>query len=604
MSNMPHQMSKSTLTGYLLILGSAAMAAGCQSSAALSSANNNAAMIDFNSADPAVIQAQGAAFNAKLNANAKQHQQLFDDSQYPHSEHDAKQRLLTGIRQHLTSEHVAVARTNYQLVPFIEEGSIDADSSGLLRTIIETYAYGATSADDEGMSADSEPDDAEAAFDRLDADDYDYDEYGFDQDGFDRDGFDEYGYTREDYAADDIYDDAESDSRSGLAGLKNMNPRQMLGDYEALQKAKRDKKISPAQTPEDITASGAGTLGMMLGMLHKTPEQVAAANAYQYQHLTINSVSQHQPKARQIQSVYSYDYAAPTLQSSIQIPLALDFSNSRITLDPSAIMPLVALFNPQHTPLPDEMSAQTVDFGLPEAITEQLPPEVIYDITINAMQDSLAELAPEYFSAVDIKDDTFAKNVGAAKAVKVYFGSKQSGEIIGKMLKYMSQSLEDYVDARPNKYPDNSTLKTAIKKVQLYNQGYQSADVGALMQLIEAVAPISFNQVNYYYLDRGGRLLAKEQRVNIGGDLMGSTTRMITQTRYDDTSFLQHPLQELFAQSFNNKAAAIDGNAWLEAQRVQKQRLAAARYARYDYDYQDGYEDHNDDALDGIAGNP
>lgn len=604
MSNMPHQMSKSTLTGYLLILGSAAMAAGCQSSAALSSANNNAAMIDFNSADPAVIQAQGAAFNAKLNASAKQHQQLFDDSQYPHSEHDAKQRLLTGIRQHLSSDHVAVARTNYQLVPFIEEGSIDADSSGLLRTIIETYAYGATSADDEGMSADSEPDDAEAAFDRLDADDYDYDEYDFDQDGFDRDGFDEYGYTREDYAADDIYDDAESDSRSGLAGLKNMNPRQMLGDYEALQKAKRDKKISPAQTPEDITASGAGTLGMMLGMLHKTPEQVAAANAYQYQHLTINSVSQHQPKARQIQSVYSYDYAAPTLQSSIQIPLALDFSNSRITLDPSAIMPLVALFNPQHTPLPDEMSAQTVDFGLPEAITEQLPPEVIYDITINAMQDSLAELAPEYFSAVDIKDDTFAKNVGAAKAVKVYFGSKQSGEIIGKMLKYMSQSLEDYVDARPNKYPDNSTLKTAIKKVQLYNQGYQSADVGALMQLIEAVAPISFNQVNYYYLDRGGRLLAKEQRVNIGGDLMGSTTRMITQTRYDDTSFLQHPLQELFTQSFNNKAAAIDGNAWLEAQRVQKQRLAAARYARYDYDYQDGYEDHNDDALDGIAGNP
>ena len=170
MSNMPHQMSKSTLTGYLLILGSAAMAAGCQSSATLSSANNTAAMIDFNSADPAVIQAQGAAFNAKLNANAKQHQQLFDDdSQYPHSEHDAKQRLLTGIRQHLTREHVAATRTNYQLVPFIEAGSIDADSSGLLRTIIETYAYGATSADDDGMSADSEPDDAY----RLDAADYD-----------------------------------------------------------------------------------------------------------------------------------------------------------------------------------------------------------------------------------------------------------------------------------------------------------------------------------------------------------------------------------------------------------------------------------------------
>jgi len=45
-----------------------------------------------------------------------------------------------------------------------------------------------------------------------------------------------------------------------------------------------------------------------------------------------NSVSQYKPKQKQIQSVYSYDYIAPTSSSSVQISLALDFDKSRVTL--------------------------------------------------------------------------------------------------------------------------------------------------------------------------------------------------------------------------------------------------------------------------------
>ena len=371
-----------------------------------------------------------------------------------------------------------------------------------------------------------------------------------------------------------------------------------MADFEALQAAKQSEKVKPTNPAANpVKSSTPGAISMVLDMLHKTPEQVAATNAYQYKYLTFNSVSQYLPKQRQFKSVYSYDYAAPTISSSVQLPLALDFNTSKVTLDPALIMPLVALANPEDTP--PQMTAHTVDFGLPEAITSQVPTAVIYDAAIHAMQASMAELAPEHFSAVDIREDEFAKQVGAARAVKVNFGSKQTGEIIGKMLKYMSQSLQQYVDAHPAQYPDNAMLKKAIDKIQLYNKGYQSADVGALLQLVEAISPISFNQVNYYYLDSSDDLLGKQQRINFGGDLMGSNTTVLNQVRYDRRSFESSPLTPLLTQTFGaNSQPALDGNAWLAEQHQQKQRLEQARYARYDYAYEDAYEDVYEDAYE------
>ena len=371
----------------------------------------------------------------------------------------------------------------------------------------------------------------------------------------------------------------------------------MAAKYEAMQMDKQRAKTEP--TSRDEITSSTGVIGSILTMFHRTPEQIAATNAYQYQHLTFNSVSQYNPKQRQLQSVYSYDYATPTVSSSIQIPVAFDFNNSSVTLDPSAIMPIVALVNPENTPLPSQMASHTVSFGLPDSITAQLPPAVLYDAVLNAIQSSMAELAPEHFSAVDISGDAFAKEVGATRVVKVYFGSQQSGEMIGKTLKYVTKSLQEYVDANPEKYPNGAMLKAALAKAQLYNKGYQSADVGSLLQLIEAIGPISFNQINYYYLDNSDRLLAKQQRVNIGGDLLGSTTTMLNQVRYDKASFDHHALTPLLAESFGSNAVApIDGNAWIAAQRQKKDRLQTARYARYDYEDGRLETDYSSDEYD------
>ncbi|WP_201595681.1 hypothetical protein [Psychrobacter vallis] len=596
-----------SIAGYALLFSSAPFVlAGCQSTPMPSSAAGST--IDFNIANTAQNQAQGRAFNDSLNATFKHHEQLFNQDKYPNTENQAKSHLLTAIRQHLATEHVAVAQASYQSVPFIDADSIDAGSSSLLRTIIETYGYGLE-------HSDSEYDDStfDESYDDLyhdtanmtesdDAREYSeaeskavadiLAEAGENETSINNDD-DEYEYDTDEY--DDETNEG-SDNRGGiLAGMSDLKLKNLAKNYEAMQMDKQQPKPS---NEKNTPIAATGVIGQMLSMFHRTPEQIAATNAYQYQNLTFNSVSQYKPKQRQLQSVYSYDYMTPTLSSSIQIPLAFDFNNSSITVDPSAIMPIVALAKPENTPLPNQMASHTVNFGLPESITAQLPSAVIYDAAIAAIQSSMAELAPEHFSAVDIRDDQFAKEVGADRAVKVYFGSQQSGEMIGKTLKYMTRSLQGYVDANPDKYPDGAMLKAALDKLALYNKGYQSADVGSLLQLIEAVGPISFNQINYYYLDSSDRLLAKQQRLNIGSDLMGAKTTMINQIRYDKASFNRHILTPLLAESFGEKAQpAIDGNAWIADQRQQKDRLQTARYARYDYSYSssEDYSDSRDD---------
>lgn len=612
-----------SITGCALLLSGASFGlAGCQSSPAVSSSAASKSTIDFNTADSIQSQAQGRAFNTDLTAKSKRYQQLFDQETYPNTDNQAKSHLLSAIRQHLATEHVAVAQANYQAAPFIDPGSIDAGSSSLLRTIIEAYAYEPEDLDsDDSQENYNDYADIEYADEAVIVEESASVESAYDESSYD-DSSNDYNDVAEVVAYDDsnedeavaavlaaaaaldeageneeaTYSDYEEDSDNGygrkgiLSGVSSLKSKNLLKNYEAIQMAKQQ---SEAVEDSQSSMPSTGIIGQMLSMFHRTPEQIAASNAYQYQNLTFNSVSQYKPKQRQLQSVYSYDYVTPTISSSIQIPLAFDFNHSTVTVDPSAIMPIVALVNPENTPLPNQMASHTVSFGLPESITSQLPPAVLYDAAIAAIQSSMAELAPEHFSAVDIRSDAFAKEVGASRAVKVYFGSKQSGEMIGKTLKYMTKSLQDYVDANPQKYPDGAMLKTALEKVQLYNKGYQSADVGALLQLIEAIGPISFNQINYYYLDNSDHLLAKQQRVNIGGDLLGSTTSVLNQTRYDKSSFNNHALTPLLAESFGaNAKAAIDGNAWMAEQRQQKDRLQAARDARYDYsDSNGGYDD-------------
>lgn len=595
------------------VIGSAALAlSACQSTPNMTTASQTSPIIDFSVADTQANRAQSHLFNTGIDANNANYERLFDQAQYPNGDNLAKQKLVSAIRQHLATEHVAVAKAKYHLSPLVNPDSIDAGSSSLFQTAIEVIAYQESMKEDDYDSYDDE--DFE---DYEDTEEYEYDENAYDcnnevcivdvlelaetdddielaQDECnicddDYESFDayeevyaeeEYNYEEE-YAYEDLeeYDD-ESDYDKALGSIKSVKPSSIFEAYEAVQLAKQNNESAG----DSDNMAGSGILNLMLGMMQKTPEQLDARNAYQMRYLTLNSVSQYQPNQRQFKSVYSYDYAAPTVSASFQLPVALDFDTSRLTIDASAFMPLMALVSPENTPLPNEMVSHTVDIGLPEVVTEQIPSAVIYDATISAVQASLAELDPKLFSLIDISGDDFAKQVGAAQGIKVYFGSHQTGEVVGKIFKHVSQSLEQHVDANPTQYPDGALLKSAIRKVQLYNKGYQSDDVGSLLQLIEAIMPISFNQVNYYYLDSAGQLLGKQQRINMGSNLADMQVTTLNQIRYDHKSYQSHSLKPLLEQSFGDAAPKpIDGNAWLKNKKQKQDKIDIAREARYEY---------------------
>ena len=157
-NNNGHVSQTSKLTSIALLVGSASLVlTGCQSNPTASAdVAASSTLMDFSTANPAQSQRQGRAFTASQEAQAERYAQLFNQEKYPNTEHQAKAHLLAAIRQHLATEHVAVAQANYQAVPFIDADSIDAGSSSLLRTIIETYAY-----QPEGMY-DSSDDEAQA----------------------------------------------------------------------------------------------------------------------------------------------------------------------------------------------------------------------------------------------------------------------------------------------------------------------------------------------------------------------------------------------------------------------------------------------------------
>ena len=403
----------------------------------------------------------------------------------------------------------------------------------------------------------------------------------------------------EDYAVDYVQDSSvqEDSSEEYMADDSDVAEDYATEDYDS-------EDYEADSDTEDAGRYGgmneySGVVGQMFNWFKRTPAQISASNQYNYQYLTLNSVSKFNAKNKQLDSVYSYDFVSPTMLSSIQLPVGINFNAAQITVDPSAVLPIIALAKPDSAPLPEEMSASTVRFNMPEELATQLPANVIYDIFVDAIEKSMGNLDSEYFTAVDISQDAYAKQIGATKAIKVNFGSKQTGEMVGGIIKHVAQSLEDYVAAHPEQFPEESRIKASIDKWQEYNSHYQTKDAGSILQLIEAVGPISFNRVNYYYLDNSDRLLGKQVRTLVGGDLLGSKSTFLSRTRYDQTSFSQHPLAALFSQSFGPSATTpIDGNAWLQATKDKQYKLEQARYARYDYERESSGNDDTDDYSD------
>lgn len=470
----------------------------------------------------------------------------------------AKNSLLQAINTHLSSPHVAVTQTRIHDATYIKEGSIDENSNSAYRTILEfaiKYIADSESAVNNG-------------------------------DGWEND---DEGYLEDDYDTDDeevVYQPEDDDYQDGQDN-----------EYEDNHQSTDD------QSKEYRVVDDQQLIDRIYKWYNRSPTQIDASNYYVNQNMAINKISEFDPINKKVSLVYSYDFASPTTLYSIQLPLAVDFNQSQLTLDSSTLLPLVALITPEHAPLPEELDAPTVSFKLPPEIIDKVPPEVLYDAFIAAVNYSLSELDSNNFTALDISKDSYAKTLGARSAVKLNLDSKQTGKLIGVMVKHLSNSLQDYVDLRPDQFTNSDAIRVALGNWQKANKKFQSSDIGSLFQLIEAVAPISFNQSNYYYFDSQGKLLGTQSSVSTGGDFMGATTTILSQTSYNKRNFTTNPLHQVFEQSFGKALqqklpASLDGNAWFRKIQDRNNKLEQAYMARYDYESNDALYGDSEDSID------
>ncbi len=373
----------------------------------------------------------------------------------------------------------------------------------------------------------------------------------------------------------------------------------------AVQDETQDNETNDNTDDTTQTDTSDESIDMLLGLIKVSPQQLEANNFYRNQYQTLTRISEFNATNKQINDIYSYHFASPSALYAIQLPIALDFKHAKMTIDPSAFLPILAIATPENAPTLEEMSASTVDFNLPEEIATKLPAHVVYDAFIDAIGYSLSELDSGYFTALPADNDAYAQEVGASLVIKVHLDSQQTGKLLGVMVKRMADTLENHVTEHPEDFSDVDKAHAVLTQWQELNGKYQTDDVGALFQLIEAVAPISFNKVNYYYLDRHHQLLAKQTRRSIGSGLVGATSTILSQTRFDKRSFDAHPLHQLFVESYgvpftHNEPTHLKGNDWLEKMNQRNKHLELAQMARDAYYDADGDFDseHPEEAAD------
>lgn len=589
----------------LLLGGAGLVLAGCQTTSApvASVPSNNGAVLDLRENNVQAQRIQSDQFAKAMADNSAARQAFFDADGQLSAESAAKARLVAAIRQHMHSNSTAISSVRYMETPVNAADSVDKGTDSLYDSFIKTIAYRSEHQyddyddyDDYDYDSDYDEYDYETAIDAEVAaayedepalataeDDLEASGY-YDEDEYDyNDDYDDHYYEDYDDYDDHYYEDEENSIERLKTGITT--------DYIEMKRAEAD-----ASNAEDT----AGIMQMALNMLKRTDEQVVADNFYQNQYVTFSSISESNPQARTLRSVYSYDYLAPTVQSSIQLPLMLDFNNKRMVVDASAAKPLVAMGSSSFTEGNQDQvqkllnqDALVVSFGLPEDLAKAVPTDVFYDSFINALEASFAEIPASTVSDVTAQQDAFANALGASQVLKVDFDAKQSGAMLGRIVKHMSRDLQQYVKAHPDMYADKDQFNDMLERLSLYNKGYHSTDMGKLMQLIEALAPLSLNQNNYYYLDRAGTLVGKQQRLALHSPFLNMQQMAVNQVRYNAKDFSKHALTPLLRTTFGNEKGAptiMDGNQLVKDIKKEQGYAEAARYARYDYDTFNEYE--------------
>lgn len=373
---------------------------------------------------------------------------------------------------------------------------------------------------------------------------------------------------------DDQTDETDSNKTNWLDQYKKMK---QSGQVEVGTAAIND--VAKARQGSHVYT---GMIGAMLEQAKQTPAQINAQNTYYHDHAIVTTLSHHQPALAKWDYLIDMDYQSATANYSVQLPISFNLGQNKLTADVSAGLPILAMMMPQYAPLPSEVPKGLVDFGMPKQLQGVLPLAVVYQAINEANIKLFESLDDELFTAVDIRQDDFAKQLGATSAIKLHIDAHVIGKNIGIIGKYIAQNLKQHIDTHPDSYSDSQLTQAKIHALiddwLLINQGHHINDVGDVFMLINSILPINLYGSSYYYLNAQGKLIGVQTVQTLEEPMQQQKRQTIVQTRYGKAYFDKMPLAGQFRQTFANNTA-VNGNAWLT--KLKQETMLAHKAAQY-----------------------
>lgn len=414
----------------------------------------------------------------------------------------------------------------------------------------------------------------------------------------------------------DEYDNAEYYA-------KMRKKRSLSGKIDSYRQMKAQGDTKTESPKGDVGSYGrfgyyGNLMSMMLDHMKQTPEQIQALNLYQYDRTQVTQLAYYEPARQRHNILWSMDFETPTAKQSAQLPMQVDFAKGVVHADVSALLPVMAVATPKEAPLPSDVPDGLMSFALPEELALKIPSRVIFDAVQNGILEGYQSLNAEKFTPVDKAHDSFAKQIGASRVIKITLDNKEIGKLYATIAKNVANDLKAYVDENPSHYPDATAkatdkskgvkkgdkqtdkIKQAIDDFATLNTAYRTNDVAGLFQVIEGISPLSFSNVSYLYLDDKNNIIAKQAKQAIDNDMQSARLQTISQVRYDKASFDKHALSSQFANSFT-KTPAFDGGKWLGDMVNEYRYKKQAEEAREYYDEDDYQEESTDSSTDDVG---
>ena len=154
-------------------------------------------------------------------------------------------------------------------------------------------------------------------------------------------------------------DNDNADLEEAIQKLRILQP-ETNSDLEN-DEAVKDEEIEETEERNEYQQ----LLDDVYAFLHRTPAQVESVNHYYSRHITLDTLRTFDASQKQLDMVLSYTVQAPTFYSSMQLPLAMNFNDASVTLDPNALMPIMAMVS-DDVPLPKDMTTTRCNFIYPK----------------------------------------------------------------------------------------------------------------------------------------------------------------------------------------------------------------------------------------------